>query len=145
MPAGHFSGFSSAPADFAGDEDVFFFRVRLAISHTPFENRPEETETKLSKSKSRLTFSSMFSPELMVEPVYSCLDADQTPRSIAEPVISKLGRLHAICIGPGLGRHKHVFEGVKEIIQEMIRSHLGWLVVWGGVFGAVIGLVSTLI
>ena len=31
---------------------------------------------------------------------------------------------------------------VKEIIQEMIRSHLGWLVVWGGVFGGLIGLVA---
>lgn len=29
---------------------------------------------------------------------------------------------------------------VKDIIQEMIRSHLGWLVVWGGVFGGLIGL-----
>jgi len=28
---------------------------------------------------------------------------------------------------------------VKDIIQTMIRQHLGWLVVWGGVFGAVIG------
>lgn len=34
---------------------------------------------------------------------------------------------------------------VKDIIQEMIREHLGWLVVWGGVFGALIGLVSTFI
>ncbi len=32
---------------------------------------------------------------------------------------------------------------VKEIIQEMIREHLGWLVVWGGVFGALIGLGTT--
>ena len=29
---------------------------------------------------------------------------------------------------------------VKEIIQDMIRKHLGWLVIWGGVFGALIGL-----
>ena len=34
---------------------------------------------------------------------------------------------------------------VKDIIQKMIKEHLGWLVVWGGVFGAVIGLVSTVI
>lgn len=31
---------------------------------------------------------------------------------------------------------------VKDIIQEMIRSHLGWLVVWGGVFGGLIGLIA---
>lgn len=29
---------------------------------------------------------------------------------------------------------------VKDIIQNMIRSHLGWLVVWGGIFGGLIGL-----
>ncbi len=31
---------------------------------------------------------------------------------------------------------------VKEIVEEMMRSHLGWLVVWGGVFGALIGFIS---
>tara|TARA_B100000676_G_scaffold282696_1_gene308720 strand:- start:5732 stop:6418 length:687 start_codon:yes stop_codon:yes gene_type:complete len=31
-------------------------------------------------------------------------------------------------------------EHVKGILQEMIRKHLGWLVVWGGVFGGIIGL-----
>lgn len=31
---------------------------------------------------------------------------------------------------------------VKQIVEEMMRSHLGWLVVWGGVFGALIGFVS---
>jgi uncharacterized membrane protein YheB (UPF0754 family) len=30
---------------------------------------------------------------------------------------------------------------VKDIIERMIRSHLGWLVVWGGVFGALIGVI----
>ncbi|MDR4498343.1 MAG: DUF445 domain-containing protein [Candidatus Scalindua sp.] len=34
---------------------------------------------------------------------------------------------------------------VKEIIEEMIRQHLGWLVVWGGVFGALIGFISALL
>lgn len=29
---------------------------------------------------------------------------------------------------------------VKQIISDMIREHLGWLVVWGGVFGGLIGL-----
>lgn len=32
---------------------------------------------------------------------------------------------------------------VKQIIQDMIRSHLGWLVVWGGVFGGLIGLATS--
>lgn len=33
---------------------------------------------------------------------------------------------------------------VKEIIQTMIKQHLGWLVVWGGVFGGIIGLIAAL-
>ncbi|GAA0817946.1 hypothetical protein GCM10009111_20030 [Colwellia asteriadis] len=33
---------------------------------------------------------------------------------------------------------------VKEIIQAMIKKHLGWLVVWGGVFGGAIGLIAAL-
>ncbi len=34
---------------------------------------------------------------------------------------------------------------VKEIIQKMIREHLGWLVIWGGVFGGLIGAIFTLL
>ncbi len=35
-------------------------------------------------------------------------------------------------------------EIVKDILQRMIRKHLGWLVVWGAVFGGLIGFVSSL-
>lgn len=31
---------------------------------------------------------------------------------------------------------------VKEIIEEMIKEHLGWLVVWGGIFGFIIGVIK---
>jgi hypothetical protein len=34
---------------------------------------------------------------------------------------------------------------VKDIIQTMIREHLGWLVVWGGFFGALFGLIAAII
>jgi len=34
---------------------------------------------------------------------------------------------------------------VKDIIQAMIKEHLGWLVVWGGVFGGLIGLVAAML
>jgi len=33
---------------------------------------------------------------------------------------------------------------VKDIVENMMKEHLGWLVVWGGVFGGVIGVVSSL-
>ena len=32
---------------------------------------------------------------------------------------------------------------VKELLEEVIRVHLGWLVVWGNVFGGLIGIIST--
>ena len=31
---------------------------------------------------------------------------------------------------------------VKDIVQDMIRRHLGWLVVWGGFFGALVGVIA---
>ncbi|SFV71107.1 hypothetical protein MNB_SV-13-963 [hydrothermal vent metagenome] len=34
---------------------------------------------------------------------------------------------------------------VKDLVQALIKEHLGWLVVWGGVFGGLIGLISSLI
>ncbi|MCF2947901.1 DUF445 domain-containing protein [Paraglaciecola aquimarina] len=33
---------------------------------------------------------------------------------------------------------------VKDIIQQMIKEHLGWLVVWGGVFGGLIGFIASI-
>ncbi|MFK7854053.1 MAG: DUF445 domain-containing protein [Granulosicoccus sp.] len=35
-------------------------------------------------------------------------------------------------------------EMVRDIMQRMIKKHLGWLVVWGGVFGALIGFAAGL-
>ena len=34
---------------------------------------------------------------------------------------------------------------VKELVQNLIREHLGWLVIWGAVFGGLIGFISTLV
>ena len=31
---------------------------------------------------------------------------------------------------------------VKHMMSNVIREHLGWLVVWGNVFGGLIGIVS---
>jgi len=33
-------------------------------------------------------------------------------------------------------------EKVKALMEEVIRTHLGWLIVWGNVFGSLIGIVS---
>ena len=34
---------------------------------------------------------------------------------------------------------------IKKIVEQMIKEHLGWLIVWGGVFGGVFGLIFSLI
>ena len=34
---------------------------------------------------------------------------------------------------------------VKNIILDMMKEHLGWLVVWGGFFGGLIGLVGSFV
>lgn len=34
---------------------------------------------------------------------------------------------------------------VKDIVENMMKEHLGWLVVWGGIFGGLIGIVSSLL
>jgi uncharacterized membrane protein YheB (UPF0754 family) len=33
-------------------------------------------------------------------------------------------------------------ERVKHIMEDVIRKHLGWLVVWGNIFGGLIGIIS---
>ncbi|KNC50745.1 uncharacterized protein AMSG_06634 [Thecamonas trahens ATCC 50062] len=33
-------------------------------------------------------------------------------------------------------------DAVKRLIEDVIREHLGWLIVWGNVFGGVLGLLS---
>ncbi len=34
---------------------------------------------------------------------------------------------------------------VKKMLHDLMREHLGWLVIWGGVFGGAIGLLSSFI
>jgi len=34
---------------------------------------------------------------------------------------------------------------VKHLLEEVIRTHLGWLVVWGNVFGGIIGVVTVIV
>ena len=36
-------------------------------------------------------------------------------------------------------------EIVKKLMEEVIRTHLGWLIVWGNVFGGLIGILSQML
>ncbi|KAJ5712258.1 hypothetical protein N7493_008726 [Penicillium malachiteum] len=64
-----------------------------------------------------------YSPNLMVHPLLPSTDSVKDPKSIdapalAGPIISMLSRLHALVIGPGLGRDSVTLKVVAEVIKE---------------------------
>lgn len=66
-----------------------------------------------------------YSPELMVTPVYSHATitkggpaAAGEVQAMVNRVCSMLPRMHALVIGPGLGRNDHVLSAVAKIIME---------------------------
>ncbi|KAL1957987.1 hypothetical protein VTO42DRAFT_5199 [Malbranchea cinnamomea] len=64
-----------------------------------------------------------YSPNLMVHPLLKSSQSINTshpfnPREHAEPIIAMLKRLHALVIGPGLGRDSITQKIVMEIIKE---------------------------
>ncbi|KAK2784667.1 hypothetical protein FQN52_008895 [Onygenales sp. PD_12] len=70
-----------------------------------------------------------YSPNLMVHPILqstTSLPSNQTsnpfqrpdPRSLADPIISFLPRLHVLVIGPGLGRDPTTQQIVIEVLKE---------------------------
>ncbi|KAL4965629.1 ATP-dependent (S)-NAD(P)H-hydrate dehydratase [Aspergillus stella-maris] len=64
-----------------------------------------------------------YSPNLMVHPILPSSNSVKDPdsidaKSLASPIISMLSRLHAIVIGPGLGRDGVTLKVVKEVMKE---------------------------
>ena len=68
-------------------------------------------------------------PSIIEESLLPC--SKQLNNHIEQIVLSRLNELTP--------------EMVKQIIQNMIHKHLGWLVVWGGFFGGLIGLLVGLL
>ena len=80
--------------------------------------------------KIRLTLAEMTESKAFIEAIHEGINAQQISGDLIndiEAIVEK--RLNELT--PDM---------VKEIIQRMIREHLGWLVVWGCVFGGMIGL-----
>ena len=88
----------------------------------PFIEKMKETMSEISQSE---TFNSMLREELEQPDIITSM------RNKVSDIIEK--RLDELT--PQL---------VKEIIQTMIREHLGWLVVWGGIFGGAIGFIAAI-
>ncbi|KAJ5215850.1 YjeF C-terminal domain carbohydrate kinase-like protein [Penicillium cinerascens] len=64
-----------------------------------------------------------YSPNLMVHPLLPSTESVKDPNSIdasalAGPIIGMLSRLHALVIGPGLGRDGVTLKVVAEVIKE---------------------------
>ena len=95
----------------------------LEPMRTPFKNRMEQFLLETSKSP---RFQQAVSAQLS-----SMTSSDEFLRKIEAVVATRLDQLTP--------------EMVKDIMQAMIRKHLGWLVVWGAVFGGLIGLLSALL
>ncbi|PLB34968.1 ATP-dependent (S)-NAD(P)H-hydrate dehydratase [Aspergillus candidus] len=72
--------------------------------------------------QSAATVIKSYSPNLMVHPFLASSDTvkDSNPdaRSLASPIIAMLSRLHALVIGPGLGRDGVALKVVREVMKE---------------------------
>jgi len=86
----------------------------------PFEKR-------LKESLKKLVTSPAFGAQIQETLRHSSLSAD-TLGMIEGIIETRLGELTP--------------QMVKEMMQTLIKEHLGWLVVWGGFFGGLIGLLS---
>lgn len=125
------------------DYDKLFQSLVEAISESSFgsmlamvggTDALEPLKEPFSK-KIRATLTEMTESEAFVEAIHEGINAQQISGDLInniESIVEK--RLNELT--PDM---------VKQIIQRMIKSHLGWLVVWGGVFGGLIGLIFSLL
>ena len=67
-------------------------------------------------------------PRLVAELAQPALEVDALREQVDQLLAAKLEELTP--------------QTVKEMMEEVMRHHLGWLIVWGNVFGGLIGLVS---
>lgn len=94
------------------------------------EGLREPFSEKLKLSMLEITKSDVFNNELEKNLANSSLSSD-TLESIERMIDKRLNELTPTM--------------VKEIVQNFIKEHLGWLVVWGGFFGGLIGFISAFI
>ncbi|MEA2110504.1 MAG: DUF445 domain-containing protein [Campylobacterota bacterium] len=87
----------------------------------PFSNKMKKAVVKIVQSEA-------FETQLSHHIQHSSLSADLIS-SIEEVIQKRLDELTPIMI--------------KEMVHNLMKEHLGWLVVWGGIFGGLIGLVSS--
>jgi len=110
-------------SSFGGMLGMFGGEKALDTLRAPFSSKLKSAVTKIVNSES-------FDAQLQRYLNDSSLSDDMLAK-IEEVITARLAELT-----PQL---------VKEMVQNLIREHLGWLVVWGGVFGGLIGLGSSFV
>ncbi|RAQ40589.1 YjeF domain protein [Aspergillus flavus] len=73
--------------------------------------------------RSAATVIKSYSPNLMVHPILPSSESVKDPNSIdapnlASPIVAMLSRLHALVVGPGLGRDGVTLKVVTEVLKE---------------------------
>ncbi|MCK5293965.1 MAG: DUF445 domain-containing protein [Arcobacteraceae bacterium] len=97
---------------------------------TALEPLKDPFETKMKKAINEIVHTDTFQITLQ-ETIKNSDISEDIYNKIQVVVVSRLDELEP--------------KMVKQIVQQMIKEHLGWLVVWGGFFGGLIGLISSFI
>lgn len=109
-------------------ESKFGSMVQMLGGETALESLREPFSRKLKNAVVSIVGSEAFKEQLDHHLMHSTLSHDLVER------IDTLVTMRLDELTPTM---------VKELVQNLIREHLGWLVVWGGVFGGIIGLASS--
>ncbi|KJK61309.1 YXKO-like protein [Aspergillus parasiticus SU-1] len=108
------------------ESSIFLFHgfgsTRLRYGRTP-EPISSFMRRFLTKSRVMLSVIKSYSPNLMVHPILPSSESVKDPNSIdapnlASPIVAMLSRLHALVVGPGLGRDGVTLKVVTEVLKE---------------------------
>ena len=108
-------------SSFGGMLGMFGGEAALEPLKEPFTNKLQSSIVDITKSQAF--------QEVLEEALKSDSLSDDIYEKLSSIVNKRLDELTPIM--------------VKEMVQNIIKEHLGWLVIWGAVFGGLIGFVST--
>ncbi len=111
-------------------ESKFGGAVAMFGGESALDGMKEPFEEKMKKSINEIVHTNTFQTTLQQSFTNSDISEDLTQK-IDKIVIERLNELNP--------------KMVKEIVQNMIKEHLGWLVIWGAVFGGFIGFIGSVV
>jgi len=111
-------------------ESKFGGAVMMFGGEGALDSMKEPFEEKMKKSINEIVHTDTFQATLQQSLTSSDISEDLT-KKIDIIVVERLNELNP--------------KMVKELVQKMIKEHLGWLVIWGAVFGGFIGFISSII